>query len=69
MVPLVAAGIGSVMRLSSCSCRLLLDVRIAAFTGAMVWECLADSKVVSSFFTDEMVANIFTCSVIRRLRS
>ena len=49
VVPLVAAGIGSVMRLSSCSCRLSLDVRIASFVVAMVSVCLAVSKVVSSF--------------------
>ena len=30
-------GIRSVMRLSSCSCRLYLDVRFAAFAAAMVW--------------------------------
>ena len=34
MVRLVAAGIGYVMLLSSCSCRLSLDVRIAAFAEA-----------------------------------
>ena len=38
------------MRLGSCSCRLSLDVRIAAFAATMVWViCLAVSKVVSSF--------------------
>ena len=49
MVRLVAAGIRSVMRLSSCSCGLSLDVRIAAFAAAVVCVCLAFSKVVSSF--------------------
>ena len=48
MVRLVATGIGSVMRLSSCSSRLSLDVRIAAFAAAMGWVCLAVSKDVSS---------------------
>ena len=46
---LVAAGIGSVILLSSYSCRLSLEVRIAPFAGAMVWVCLAVSKVASSF--------------------
>ena len=44
MVLLAAAGIESVMRLSSSSCRQSLDVRIAAFAAAfaaaMVWVCL-----------------------------
>ena len=48
MVRLVAAGVGAVMRLSSCSYRQPLDVRIADVAVAMVWECLAVSKVVSS---------------------
>ena len=48
VVRLAAPGIGAVIRLSSCSCRLSLVVRIAAFA-AMVWVCLAVSKVVSSF--------------------
>ena len=37
------------MRLSSCVKRLSLDVRSAAIAAAMVWGCLADSKVVSYF--------------------
>jgi hypothetical protein len=36
MVRLVAAGIGSVMRLSSSSFRQSLDVRIVAFAAAVV---------------------------------
>ena len=43
------AGIGSVMRLSSRSCRRLLDVRIAALAAAMVWVCSAVSKVALPF--------------------
>ena len=46
---MVAPGIGSVMRLSSSSCRLSLDVRITAFDVAMVLACLAVSKVVSIY--------------------
>ena len=37
---LVAAGIGAVMRLSSCSCRQSLNVRIADVAVAMVWAFL-----------------------------
>ena len=43
MVRLAAAGIGSVRRLSSFSCRLSLDARIAAFAAVVVWVCLAVS--------------------------
>ena len=49
MVRLVFAGIKSVMCLSSCSCRLSLDI-LSAASATMVWVCLAISKkVVSSF--------------------
>ena len=62
----VAAGIGCVMRLSSCSCRLSLDVRFAVFAAAMVWVYLAVSKVVSSFSALMIWLQTSTSLVIRR---
>ena len=62
MVHLVAAGTRSVMCLS-CSCRLSLDVRIAAFAFAML-SCL--QGCLNFQCTDEMAVNIFTSLMIRR---
>ena len=59
----VAAGIGSVMHLSSSSCRLSLDVRIA--DAAMV-NCLKGCLIFHC--ADEMASNILTSLVIRRCR-
>ena len=54
MVRLVAACIGSVMRLSSFSCKLSLDVRIAAFAGVVVSVlCLKGCLILKCI--DEMV--------------